>query len=84
MLSAVAATAFTQAPAAAPVVPPASIPEAPPASADPAPVVAPEGTAQLPITEQHSYTSPDGETEMVDGVACPVDPMERLQCESCQ
>ena len=24
------------------------------------------------------------EVEMVGGVACPVDPMERLQCESCQ
>lgn len=24
------------------------------------------------------------DTEIVDGVACPVDPMERLQCESCQ
>ena len=25
-----------------------------------------------------------GATDLVDGVACPVDPMERLQCESCQ
>ncbi len=24
------------------------------------------------------------DTDVVDGVACPVDPMERLQCESCQ
>jgi len=24
------------------------------------------------------------EVEMVGGVACPIDPMERLQCESCQ
>ena len=24
------------------------------------------------------------DSEMVGGVACPVDPMERLQCESCQ
>ncbi len=24
------------------------------------------------------------EAEIIDGVACPVDPMERLQCESCQ
>ncbi len=26
----------------------------------------------------------DDTTEIVDGVACPVDPMERLQCDSCQ
>ncbi len=25
-----------------------------------------------------------GEVEMVDGAACPIDPMERLQCDSCQ
>ena len=24
------------------------------------------------------------EVEIVGGVACPIDPMERLQCESCQ
>lgn len=24
------------------------------------------------------------EVEMVGGIACPIDPMERLQCESCQ
>ena len=28
--------------------------------------------------------SADGDMEMIGGVACPVDPMERLQCESCQ
>jgi ribonucleoside-diphosphate reductase alpha chain len=24
------------------------------------------------------------EVDVVDGAACPVDPQERLQCESCQ
>ena len=24
------------------------------------------------------------EYEIIGGVACPIDPMERLQCESCQ
>jgi len=86
VMSAVAASALTRAPATAPAMPPASLPDVPaqPSSAEPAPVVAPSGVAQLPITEQHSYSSPDGDTELVDGVACPVDPMERLQCESCQ
>ena len=28
--------------------------------------------------------SASGDTEVVGGVACPVDPMEALQCESCQ
>jgi len=26
----------------------------------------------------------DENLDKVDGVACPIDPMERLQCESCQ
>lgn len=38
-----------------------------------APVAAP---VALPVIES--------ETEQVDGTACPVDPQERLQCESCQ
>jgi ribonucleoside-diphosphate reductase alpha chain len=86
VMSAVVASALTRAPATAPVMPPASLPDAPasPSGTEPAPVVAPVGVAQLPIAGQHSYTSPEGDTELVDGVACPVDPMERLQCESCQ
>ena len=24
------------------------------------------------------------QTELIGGVACPIDPMEALQCESCQ
>jgi ribonucleoside-diphosphate reductase alpha chain len=67
-------------------VPPASLPDAPvePSSAEPAPVVAPQGVTQLPITDRGALASSDGDTETIDGVACPVDPMERLQCESCQ
>ena len=53
-------------------------------AAEPEPVVAPEGATQLPISGKDSFVSVDGDTEVVDGVACPVDPMERLQCESCQ
>ena len=26
----------------------------------------------------------EAEVEVVDGAACPVDPQERLQCDSCQ
>lgn len=26
----------------------------------------------------------NGDVEIINGVACPIDPMERLQCESCQ
>ena len=38
-------------------------------AATPAPVVVPTATVQL---------------DLADGTACPVDPMERLQCDSCQ
>jgi len=43
---------------------------------------APEGATVLEVVE--TVYSADGDMEMIDGVACPVDPMERLQCESCQ
>ncbi|HZL81340.1 MAG TPA: hypothetical protein VFC06_05280, partial [Demequina sp.] len=43
---------------------------------------APAGATVLEVVE--TVYSADGDMEMVDGVACPVDPMERLQCESCQ
>ena len=33
---------------------------------------------------QAAADEPGGESEVVDGVACPVDPMERLECDSCQ
>ncbi len=39
-----------------------------------APTAPPSGTTVLALAD----------SEVVDGVACPVDPMERLQCESCQ
>ncbi|SEJ11725.1 ribonucleoside-diphosphate reductase subunit alpha [Demequina mangrovi] len=44
------------------------------------PTTLPKGVQLLDVVES---TGADG-TEVVDGVACPVDPMERLQCESCQ
>ncbi len=50
----------------------------------PAVVEAPSGAVQLPVLELDPVASLDGDTELIDGVACPVDPMERLQCESCQ
>lgn len=52
------------------VAPP--VPQAPGLVAPPVP----QDTALLPLADES--------TEVVDGVACPVDPMERLQCESCQ
>ncbi len=71
VLSSIAAQAFATAPAGQPEVPPTSLPEG---------VQMPEGARQLEMVE----TAGAGDTEMVGGVACPVDPMERLQCESCQ
>jgi ribonucleoside-diphosphate reductase alpha chain len=73
VLSAVAAIAFAAAPQEQPAVPPASLPESTPAAA-------PESATLLTVVE----SVVDGDTELVGGVACPVDPMERLQCESCQ
>ena len=84
VLSAVATRAFSSAPTERPAVPPATLP----AATEPYPVeasapVAPEGATVLDVVGQAVF-SPDGDTEMIGGVACPVDPMERLQCESCQ
>ncbi|WP_228373173.1 ribonucleoside-diphosphate reductase subunit alpha [Demequina silvatica] len=82
VLSQVAATAFASAPQRQPEVPPASLPEtadAPTSAAFEPAAAAPAGAPLLNVLE-----SIDGDTEMVGGVACPVDPMERLQCESCQ
>ncbi len=80
VLTAVAAQAFASAPVAKPHVPPTTLPsfveDAPSGSA----VYAPQGATVLGVVG--SAVSAD--TEMVGGVACPVDPMERLQCESCQ
>jgi len=69
--------------------PPTAPPTAPPPSDPPAPSFADRvaaGTPSLPVVAPliHVTDTPSGETDVVDGVECPVDPMERLQCESCQ
>ena len=86
-MSAVAAQAFAPAPDQKPAVPPTSLPAiVEPESTDATDHMdaygAPEGATVLEVIE--TEYSLDGDTEMVGGVACPVDPMERLQCESCQ
>lgn len=53
----------------------------PPVSA--APTQAPPAGPDLNLLGS-TQASPTGGTEVVGGVACPVDPMEALQCESCQ
>ena len=59
--------------AARPAGPPAPIPPAVPVQAEP------------PTVPSHvTVLSLDDTTEIVNGVTCPVDPMERLQCDSCQ
>ena len=96
VMSALAAQALAPAPSEQPQLPPTSLPETNPApeaqeAVDQAatetleqPMAeAPEGATVLEVIGS-TVTSPDGDTEMIDGVACPVDPMERLQCESCQ
>ena len=96
VMSALAAQALAPAPSEQPQLPPTSLPETNPApeaqeavhqtvpeiSDEPA-TDAPAGATVLEVIGS-TVTSPDGDTEMIDGVACPVDPMERLQCESCQ
>ena len=79
VLSDIATKAFATAPQEQPAVPPESLPET---ASDPeaAAAVAPASATLLNVVESPA----DGNTEVVDGVACPVDPMERLQCESCQ
>ena len=93
VFSAVAAKAFAAAPVAQPEVPPAALPVATP---QPEPATASDAVFESPAfdtAETFDVTAPDGattfeiiadDTDMVGGVACPVDPMERLQCESCQ
>ena len=76
VLSAVAAQAFATAPVAQPEVPPAALPQATP---EPEPATA----SDIPFGATSFEVIAD-DTDMVGGVACPVDPMERLQCESCQ
>ena len=87
LMATVATKAFAPAPTSTPVVPPSSLP----AVVEPSAVeaedafdasAAPSGATVLDVVE--TTYSGDDEMEMIDGVACPVDPMERLQCESCQ
>lgn len=62
-----------------PALPPVSLPEAAPAPEVEA------GFAPLPLDAPLlGLAGISDDLDMVDGVACPVDPMERLQCESCQ
>lgn len=42
-----------------------------------------EGPIKNERSEESKPTEP-GQYETVGGVICPIDPMERLQCESCQ
>lgn len=51
---------------------PVAVEEQPEVTQVPQPV---EGATELEVV---------GDTDYVDGQACPIDPMERLQCESCQ
>lgn len=96
VMSALAAQALAPAPSEQPQLPPTSLPETNPApeaqeavdeavneTFDETAAEAPAGATVLEVIGS-TVTSPDGDTEMVGGVACPVDPMERLQCESCQ
>ena len=41
-------------------------------------------TAQPAQPAQPAETALTAEQEMVDGASCPIDPQERLQCDSCQ
>jgi len=77
--------ALAPAPADKPALPPTSLPEAPAPEAQEAaaPAIAPMGSTVFEVLDA-SFINASGDTELVDGVACPVDPMERLQCESCQ
>ncbi len=89
VMSAVATKAFAPAPAEKPAVPPAALPDAAPAAAEPAPASAAESAHAIPEEATVLEVISDAESlgddmEVVGGVACPVDPMERLQCESCQ
>lgn len=65
------------APAAAPLPAPAPVAAAVATPATPEPSAALEVPAGATVLDL-------ADTEVVDGVACPIDPMERLQCESCQ
>jgi ribonucleoside-diphosphate reductase alpha chain len=76
-----AAAAAAPAPAPAPVVPAPAAGSAQ-AAAPPRRGFGFAAVATPPTTAPSSEGGSD--LEVVDGVACPVDPMERLQCDSCQ
>ncbi|QTE31643.1 ribonucleoside-diphosphate reductase subunit alpha [Pengzhenrongella sicca] len=75
-------------PAATPLAPPRLSSPLPPPPAQPAwsaplPPITPR--SPIPVAAPVAVADPTDENlDVVDGVACPVDPMERLQCESCQ
>ena len=83
----VAAKAFATAPEAQPAVPPAALPEV---AQEPEPATASDSTTASGIDANEvpegvtAFEILSDDSELVGGVACPVDPMERLQCESCQ
>nr|WP_269078811.1 ribonucleoside-diphosphate reductase subunit alpha [Demequina globuliformis] len=74
---------LASAPAEQPQVPPTSLPETQPEPTADA-LEAQSVPTGAPVLNLAQATGVIGDTEMVDGVACPVDPMEALQCESCQ
>ncbi len=39
---------------------------------------------ELPVAPVQAELSVEQEVEIVDGASCPIDPQERLQCDSCQ
>ncbi|MGI8769219.1 MAG: ribonucleoside-diphosphate reductase subunit alpha, partial [Propionibacteriaceae bacterium] len=41
-------------------------------------------TTPPPVEPEATLPLVDGDTEVADGAYCPIDPQERLQCESCQ
>ncbi len=44
-----------------------------------------DSTQQFNDDQQLQMANTNGqEYEIINGVACPIDPQERLQCESCQ
>jgi len=82
VMSVIATKAFAPAPVEQPTVPPTSLPTPQEAQQ---PLVSEYAAAPAGVTELDVVQSSfGGDTEMIGGVACPVDPMEALQCESCQ
>src|SRR5690606_16710990 len=74
--------------AAAPTAPSSAAPSsAVPAARGFGAVATPQAAPVAADVEVIEAVVPEGdlqEIEVVDGASCPIDPMERLQCESCQ